>query len=137
MNKIHSSGINCENSNALTPPAGHYSHVCTAAGQVFVSGQLPIDAKGTPLTGKPFDVQARQVLANLEACLEVAGTSKERLVQVRVYVTDILDWPVFNALYAEWIGPHCPARAVAGVSELHFGLNVEVEAIALAAGQVN
>jgi 2-iminobutanoate/2-iminopropanoate deaminase len=134
MNISHTnSGIGYDNSTAISAPAGHYSHVCIAAGQVFVSGQLPIDPNGTPLTGKPFEVQARQVLANLEACLEVAGVGKERLVQVRVYVTDIKDWPVFNAIYAEWIGQYRPARAVAGVSELHFGLDVEVEAVALTA----
>lgn len=133
MNITHSTlEISCKNSSAISPPAGHYSHVCIAAGQVFVSGQLPINSHGTPLTGKSFDVQARQVLANLEACLQVAGVGKESLVQVRVYVTDIRDWPAFNAIYAEWIGQHRPARAVAGVSELHFGLNVEVEATALA-----
>lgn len=123
--------ITCANSSAITPPAGHYSHVCLAAGQVFISGQLPIRPDGTALTGHSFEEQTAQVLANLEACLTCAGVDKESLVQVRVYVTDIANWPIFNELYAAWIGGHRPARAVAGVAELHFDLAVEVEAIAL------
>ena len=124
--------IVCANSPNLAPPAGHYSHTCSAAGVVYVSGILPITVDGKALTGEAFETQTRQVLANLEACLESAGIGKTQLVQVRVYVTDIRQWPEFNRLYAEWIGNHKPARAVAGVLELHFGLAVEVEAIALA-----
>lgn len=125
--------IDCINSSEISQPAGHYSHVCVAAGLVYLSGQLPVDANGKPLSDKPFTDQVRQVLANLDSCLAAAGTTRERLVQVRVYVTDIGDWPAFNRLYAEWIGNHRPARAVAGVAELHYGLRVEIEAVALAA----
>lgn len=119
------------NSARLRPPAGHYSHTCSAAGLVFVSGQLPIDADGTPMVDQPFERQAAQVLANLDACLEAAGTDRSRLVQVRVYVTDMAFWPVFNRIYADWIGEVRPARAVAGVASLHFDLLLEVEAVAL------
>ncbi|HJW56195.1 MAG TPA: RidA family protein [Burkholderiaceae bacterium] len=124
--------ITCTNSTEISPPAGHYSHVCIAAGLVHISGQLPVDTNGQPLTEHPFADQARQVLANLDGCLAKVGITRDKLVQVRVYVTNIAHWPEFNRLYAEWIGEHRPARAVAGVSELHYGLNVEVEAVALA-----
>ncbi len=126
------SAIACANSTALAQPGGHYSHICTAAGLVFISGQLPITPEGTALTDRSFEEQSTQVLANIEGCLAQAGLGKDSLVQVRVYVTDIRNWPSFNKLYAAWIGVHKPARAVAGVSELHHGLAVEIEAIALA-----
>ena len=116
----------------LRPPAGHYSHTCTAAGLVFVSGQLPVDANGKPMTDQPFERQAAQVLANVDACLEAARTDRSRLLQVRVYVTDMDFWPAFNRIYADWIGDVRPARAVAGVASLHHGLLLEIEAIALA-----
>jgi reactive intermediate/imine deaminase len=99
---------------------------------VYISGQLPIKPDGTALADQSFEEQARQVLANVEGCLAQAGLDKDSLVQVRVYVTDIGNWPLFNRLYAAWIGEHRPARAVAGVAELHYGLAVEVEAVALA-----
>lgn len=120
------------NSSEHFPPAGHYSHSTTAGGLVWISGQLPITPAGDKLATAPFEHQARQVLSNLDACLRGAGVDRSRLVNVRIYVTDIHAWSVFNKIYAEWIGDHRPARAVAGVDELHYGASVEVEAVALA-----
>jgi 2-iminobutanoate/2-iminopropanoate deaminase len=119
------------NSTILRPPAGHYSHTCTAAGLVFVSGQLPIDMDGRPMSDQPFERQVEQVLANVDACLEAAGTNRSRLLQVRVYVTDMKLWSAFNQIYANWIGDCRPARAVAGVASLHHELLLEIEGIAL------
>lgn len=130
---LTASEIVCANSADLASPSGHYSHVCIAGGMVHVSGQLPVSAAGVPLVHHSFSDQAKQVLANLDRCLATAGVSRARLVQVRVYITDMAQWPAFNRIYAEWIGDHRPARAVAGVSELHFGLVIEIEAVALAA----
>ncbi len=118
------------NPPALAPPGGHYSHAVVAQGMVYVSGQLPIDTAGRKLVDAPFEVQAAQVLSNVELALAAAGAGKSQLVQVRVYVTDIGHWPAFNALYAEWLGPHRPARAVVPVPALHFGLLIEIEAVA-------
>ncbi|EMH1202842.1 RidA family protein [Serratia marcescens] len=121
------------NASGGFPPAGHYSSSCTANGMVYISGQLPITFSGENLAGGSFALQVSQVLANLDACLDGAGVGRAQLVQVRVYLTNIDWWPTFNALYAEWIGEFRPARAVAGVSQLHYGAAVEVEAVALAA----
>lgn len=117
----------------LAKPGGHYSHATVANGFVFVSGQLPIAPDGTRLVDASFEAQTLQVLANVQAALESAGSSVSRLVQVRVYVDDIANWPAFNTLYARWAGTARPARAVVPTSALHFGLRVEVEAVALAA----
>lgn len=115
-----------------TKPGGHYSHAAAGAGLVFIAGQLPITPDGRKLGGEPFEAQARQVLANVQAALEAAGTSVSQLLQVRVYLTDIDQWGAFNTIYAEWAGAHRPARAVVPVPALHFGLMIEVEAVALA-----
>ena len=117
------------NPATLAPPGGHYSHAVVAAGMVFVSGQLPITAGGQRLNDQPFEAQVAQVLHNVEAALTAGGSDKTRLVQVRVYVTDIALWPAFNALYATWIGAHRPARAVVPVPQLHHGFLIEVEAV--------
>ena len=114
----------------LAPPGGHYSPVVVAGGLAHVAGQLPITADGRRLTEAPFEAQVAQVLANLDAALRGAGTARDHLVQVRVYIVDIAHWPVFNQLYADWLGTHRPARAVVPVPALHFGLLVEVEAVA-------
>ena len=75
-----------DNPAGLAKPGGHYSHVAIANGFVFVSGQLPINAQGEKLAEAPFEVQAEQVLANVQAALEGAGSSIAQLVQVRVYI---------------------------------------------------
>lgn len=120
------------NPATMAAPGGHYSHAVTANGFVFVSGQLPIAPDGSKLSDAPFDEQARQVLDNVAAALAGAGCGVDRLVQVRVYVTDIAHWPAFNALYAAWAGSARPARAVVPVPYLHYGFLIEVEAVALA-----
>ena len=119
------------NPATMAPPGGHYSHAITAGGFVFVSGQLPIAPDGRRLTDAPFDEQARQVLDNVAAALTAGGSSVARLVQVRVYVSDIETWPAFNALYAQWAGAARPARAVVPVPSLHYGFKIEVEAVGL------
>lgn len=116
----------------MAAPGGHYSHAVRAGGMVFVSGQLPIAPDGAKLTNEPFERQAQQVLDNVAAALKSAGSGVDRLVQVRVYVSDIGDWPAFNTLYARWAGSARPARAVVPVPALHYGFRIEVEAVALA-----
>ncbi len=119
------------NPGTLSKPGGHYSHVVVANGFVFVSGQLPINAQGDKLAEASFEVQAEQVLANVQAALESAGSSVAQLVQVRVYIVDVEHWMSFNQIYARWAGEARPARAVVPVPQLHHGFKIEVEATAL------
>lgn len=118
-----------QNIAALASPGGHYSHVVTANNMSFVSGLLPLDRQGNSLANKPVEIQITQVLENLNACLLGINAKKTDIAQVKVYVTDINEWPIVNELYAKWIGEHRPARLVAGVKELHFGSKIEIEAI--------
>lgn len=116
--------------NGMARPGGHYSHAVKVGDLIFVAGQLPITADGTRLVDQDFPAQVRQVLANLAAALEAAGSSTEGLVHVRVYVVDIGDWPIFDKLYSEWVGTIRPARAVVPVPTLHYGFRIEIEAMA-------
>lgn len=121
------------NAPELIPPKGHYSHCVSANGFVFISGLLPVDKFGNAISNRSFYEQATLVLGNLQACLETANCSKRHLVQVRVYIANMENWQQFNQIYADWIGGYRPARAVAGVSELHFGAALEIEATAVVA----
>ncbi|MRF66025.1 RidA family protein [Escherichia coli] len=125
--------IECVNAPTLIAPKGHYSHCVTANGLVFISGQLPVDKLGNAVIDVSFQKQASLVLDNLQACLDAVNCSKAQLVQVRVYIADMENWPLFNQIYANWMGDHRPARAVAGVAELHFGAALEIEAVAVSA----
>ncbi|HCH49511.1 MAG TPA: RidA family protein [Proteus sp.] len=120
-----------QNIEALSSPGGHYSHVVTANNMSFISGLLPINNDGKPLAHEKIEKQITQVLENLNACLIGINAQKTDIAQVKVYVTDINEWPIVNTLYAQWIGSHKPARLVAGVKELHFGSKIEIEAIVI------
>jgi reactive intermediate/imine deaminase len=114
----------------LAKPGGHYSHVAVANGFAFVSGQLPITDAGEKLHDASFEIQTEQVLSNVKNALLAAGTNIEHLVQVRVYIDDIDNWPQFNEIYARWAGSARPARAIVPTGPLHFGLKIEVEGTA-------
>ncbi|SDV50630.1 RidA family protein [Chitinasiproducens palmae] len=115
----------------LSGPGGHYSHVTVANGFVFISGQLPITADGVRLAESAFPQQVAQVLGNLQHALDAAGSGIDRLVQVRVYLDDIANWPMFDEIYARWAGSAKPSRAVVPTGPLHFGLKIEIEAVAV------
>lgn len=83
-----------QNIAALSSPGGHYSHVVTANNMSFISGLLPLDKQGKPLADKTVEVQITQVLENLNACLLGINAKKTDIAQVKVYVTDINEWPI-------------------------------------------
>ena len=111
-------------------PAGHYHQAIVHQGLVYVSGQLPhpIDPDGRrPAT---IEEQARQVFANLEAVLDAAGSGLEYVVKTTAYISDISLWDRVNAIYAEVFKDHKPARAIVPTKELHFGFQLEIDAVA-------
>jgi 2-iminobutanoate/2-iminopropanoate deaminase len=110
-------------------PAGHYSQATVANGFVFISGQLPVTADGTPRADAGFDDQARLALGNMLAILDAAGSDPGHLARVTAYIVGVENWPRFNAIYAEMLGDCRPARTVVPVVELHHGCLVEIDAI--------
>lgn len=111
-------------------PGGHYSQAIVHQGLAFVSGQLPIDAEGTPAGTAPVGDQTRLVLRNIATILEAAGSGLDRVLQFTIYVSDMDFWPEVNEAYADVMGAHKPARAVIPVKSLHYGVALEVQAIA-------
>ena len=111
-------------------PGGHYSQAVIHNGLIYIAGQLPID----PATGEKklgsIEEQTEQVLANLRAIVEAAGSDLSRVLKTTVYVSDIELWGKVNEIYARTFGEHRPARAVVPVNDLHYGFKIEIEAIA-------
>jgi 2-iminobutanoate/2-iminopropanoate deaminase len=116
--------------DAAPPARGHYSQAMEHAGTVYVAGQLPIDPAAPDRRIEGFEAQARQVIANVIAIVEAAGSARENILRTTVYIVDIAHWPTFNNLYAEMMGGHRPARTVVPVPQLHYGYLVEMDAIA-------
>ena len=111
-------------------PAGHYAQAIVHDGWVFVSGQLPVDPQtGEKRTGS-IEEQTEQALKNVAAILRAANSDVDRVAKTTVYISDIALWDRVNRVYAEFFGEHRPARAVVPTRELHFGFQVEIEAIA-------
>ena len=113
-------------------PVGPYSQAIRTGDMVYASGQIPLDpATGEKIEGEIED-ETRQVLANLQAVLEAAGSGMDRVVKATVYLTDLSLFPRVNAVYAEAfdVDP-APARVTVGVAALPLGAQVEIDAIAL------
>lgn len=122
-------GINVE---GWPTPRGHYTPAIAANGFIFVSGQLPVDyPAGTPRADLSVRAQTLLALRNVEAVLQAAGTSRDRVTKVTIFVSDIAAWDEVNTAYAEFFGAHRPARSVVPTGALHFGVKVEIEAIAV------
>ena len=99
---------------------------------VFVAGQIPLTPEGEYVQGD-IKVQTKQVLKNIKAILEAAGSSTEQVVKVTVYLADMNDFAAMNEVYSQYFPADPPARA-AVQSDLRFRgdvLPIEIEAIAV------
>ncbi|MBN1856323.1 MAG: RidA family protein [Dehalococcoidia bacterium] len=110
---------------------GPYSQAISQGGQLYASGQIPLDPATGQLVSEDFEAQARQCLVNLAAVLKAGGSSLGQALKVTVYVTDLRDFPKLNAIYAEFFSQHHPARCCVQVSALPLNAQVEIDAIAI------
>lgn len=115
-------------------PAGHYSQAVADGGILYISGQLPVIPGIEIREIGSIEQQTEQALANLEAILKAAGSGKDRVLRVTVYISDIALWDRVNTVYARFFGDHRPARAMVPTRELHFGFQIEIDAIAKTSG---
>lgn len=110
--------------------AGHYSQAIVHNGVVYVAGQLPISPGSSDRTVGSIEEQTEQTLRNVESILKAAGSSLDRVLQMTIYISDIELWGGVNVTYSRVMGAHKPARAVVPVKELHYGYQIEIQAIA-------
>lgn len=111
-------------------PSGAYTQALAAGPFVFVSGQIPLDAKGEMVQGD-IVVQTCQVLQNLKAILAAAELTLRDVVKTTVYLADLADFQEFNRAYGEFFPQHPPARTTIQVAGLPRGAALEMDAIAL------
>ena len=112
-------------------PVGPYAQAVKAGGFLFVSGQIPVDARTGQLSTGPFVEQAGKALDNLAAVLKAGGASLDSVVKVTVYLSDMTNFNEFNTVYITYFENSRPARSCVAVRELPKGALVEIEAVAL------
>lgn len=113
-------------------PLGHYAQIVRAGDLFFLSGQIPVDPRTNEVCLFDGDVakQAELVLKNIEAILRPQNLTKESIVKVAIFLTDISQFAKVNEVYASFFGPHKPARTTVEVSNLPKGVGIEMEAVA-------
>lgn len=116
--------------NALKP-AGHYSQAIQHAGLLYVSGQLPIDPdSGIKVTGD-IKTQARRVFDNLSLILKHANTDFNKVIKLVIYISNVEAWSDVNEICGEYFLTHKPVRTIVPTRDLHFGLSIEIDCIAI------
>ena len=109
---------------------GPYCHAITHGDLVFTSGQIALDPATGALVEGDVQAETRQVLKNLETILHAAGTAKEKVIKVTVYIADMEDFAMINQVYADFFSPHTPARACVQVARLPLDVRVEMDMVA-------
>jgi 2-iminobutanoate/2-iminopropanoate deaminase len=110
---------------------GPYEQAIRVGDFVYTAGQIPIDPKTGTLVEGGISDQTRQVLENLKAVLEAAGSSLERVVKATVFLKNMADFAAMNEVYTEYLGDAKPARSTVAVAELPRGALVEIDFVAL------
>ncbi len=116
---------------ASAPQAiGPYSQGVIVNNMLYSSGQIGLTPEGI-MAGDTVEEQARQVFANLDAILKEAGSSRESVVKVTVYIKNMADFPLVNEIYGEFFNDHLPARSTVEVAALPKNALVEMDIISL------
>ena len=106
-----------------------YSQAIRVGDLVFVSGQLAVRPGGSEMVGDTIAEQTEQVMANLGAILEEAGSGLDRLVKTTVFLANLADFQGMNEVYSRHVGDRPPARSTVEVAALPSGALVEIEAV--------
>jgi len=110
---------------------GPYSQAVKARGFVYASGQIPID----PVTGQfvagGITEQTEQVMKNVAAVLEAAGSGLDRIVKTTVFLADMQEFAAMNEVYGKFFASDPPARATVQAAGLPRNARVEIEVVAL------
>jgi len=110
---------------------GAYSQAVETDGQLFISGQIPIEIDSGKVIASGLEKQVKICLENLAEIAKEAGYTKQDIAKVTIYTTKMEYFAEINSVYGDFFGEHKPARAVVGVAALPKGVPVEIEAICI------
>ena len=131
MNRVTSDGRTVISTPDAPAAIGPYSQAVAHGGLVYCSGQIPLDPQtGQLVGGDDVAAQTARVLANLDAVLRAAGSSRAHVLRTGVFLRDMADFAAMNAVYAEFFGETRPARATVAVAGLPRDVRVEIDCVA-------
>ena len=110
---------------------GPYSQAVVHAGLVYCSGQIPMDPATGMVVGADVAAQTEQVLKNLAAVLQAAGSGFDHVLRTTVFLRDMGEFTAMNAVYSRHFGESRPARATVAVLGLPRDVRVEIDCIAV------
>jgi len=111
-------------------PVGPYSQAVISGNLVFASGQIAIDPASGELVENDIQKQTKQVLENIGAVLQAAGTDFQNVVKTTVFLKDMNDFGAMNEIYQSYFAANSPARSTVEVGRLPKDVLVEIECIA-------
>ncbi|WP_302633246.1 RidA family protein [uncultured Clostridium sp.] len=109
---------------------GPYSQGMIVGDLVFTSGQIPLNPESGELVTE-ISKATVQVMANLSAVLEAAGSSLEKVIKTTIFLQDLNDFEKVNEIYGDYFKDNLPARSCVQVAKLPKGATIEIEAIAI------
>jgi len=112
-------------------PVGPYPQAVIAGGFVFCSGQIALDPRTGTIVGNDIESETKQVMENLKAVLESAGSSFDRVVKTTIFLKNMDDFARVNEVYGRYFGEIPPARSTVEVVKLPKGASVEIDCLAL------
>ena len=109
---------------------GPYEQAIKIGDFIYTAGQIPIDPKTGDIIAGAIAEQTRQVLENLKAVLEAAGSSLDKAIKATVFLKNLGDFAALNEVYGEYLGKAKPARSTVAVADLPRGALVEIDLVA-------
>lgn len=119
------------NSKKAPAPIGPYSQAVKIDNTLYVSGQIALDADSGELIASNIEVETEQVMKNLGHVLAEAGMDYSNVVKCSIFVSDMNNFQLINAVYGKYFMKNPPARETVEVSRLPKDVNVEISCIAV------
>jgi 2-iminobutanoate/2-iminopropanoate deaminase len=117
--------------SAAPKAIGPYEQAIKISGFIYTAGQIGLDPKTGKLVEGGITIETKQVLENLKAILEAAGSSMDQVIKASVFLKNMSDFTAMNEVYEDYLGHARPARSTVAVTELPRGALVEIDLVAV------
>ena len=118
------------NTSKAPSPIGPYSQAVVAGNLIYISGQIAIDPANNELISESIAAETHQVMKNLQAILDEAGTNFDQIIKTTIFLKDMDMFATVNEVYGSYFTGNYPARETVAVKGLPKNVNIEISMIA-------